>query len=541
MINSSSKANNNSNESHGEGHDDSPQQPQPGRPSLLSGLHRPSLAGSSRGGQRGSEMMTDFEESLSIPARPRRLWKVSDTGIPAIPPFYPTPLNPRLCVYVADASPSVVAVRIAEALRRQSIAVEFDEEMATATCMTVDHCRFVIHLWQAKAPSKNSTAAMNAVVNRPAVGDKVFSRSETSRQPGLLVEFCRLDGDSGTFHYVVSALKKAAKSHGTGQDFRKPRQTAPMEFPRFMAAITAEKPTTPSPDPTNPSPKAIEGLEHALGLLRKDRLDAQLRGMEEILGLSDSITSGLEIAFTVSLAIVGAPLEVSDGSDSEDFVTAAQALYQNWIYRLLVDRELPDYNDESVEGSLFLPPSATDEDHVAEESRTAGLAFLCGFGGEHDINNVNDQEIEQMREDRVRMGDEYHGGKMRSMALRSLANALMLLSRHNPKLLYTTLSTHGSAMISEEVLLSLWHDAAGAGRPPGVVAGTPLASPHEAAIAIRCIRLLGQAHPKAKQRLIKHKKSALEQLEKCYFIGQAIHEILEYEAKRTYRFLAGNS
>ncbi|KAL7565245.1 hypothetical protein ACA910_014543 [Epithemia clementina (nom. ined.)] len=522
----SNDANNNnnnskSNDSAPRAQDDSPQQP--GRPSLLSGLHRPTLAGVRSGG----DIRADFEETLSIPARPRRLWKVSDTGVPVIPPFYPIPLNPRLCAYVADASPSVVAVRIAEGLRRQSIAVEFDEEAVTATCMTVDQCRFVIHLWQAKAPSSNSTGVLSLVTNPSA--PEINALPKPDSQPGLLVEFRRVDGDTMTFHYVVSALKKAAKSHGTGQEFRKPRQTSPMEFPRFMAAITAEKPTSPGPDPSNPSPKAIEGLEHALGLLRKDRLDAQLRGMEEVLCLSDMVTSGLDIAFTVSLAIIGAPIEAPDGASSDDFVSAAQALHQNWIYRLLVDRELPD---EAGDG-----PPPLDEN--AEEART-GLAFLCGFGGEHDASNLNDKQIEQMREDRVRMGDEYHGGKMRCMALRSLANALVLLSRHNPKALYMTLSTHGSAMISEELFLSLWHDAAGASRPPGVVAGTRLASPHEAAIAIRCIRLLGQAHPKAKQRLIKHKKSALEQLEKCYFIGQAVHEILEYEAKRTYRFLTAN-
>ena len=506
--------------------DDSPQQP--GRPSLLSGLHRPTLAGSPGGGG-GGEIRSDFEETLSIPARPRRLWKVSDTGVPAIPPFFPMPLNPRLCAYVADASPSVVAVRIAEAIRRQSIAVEYDEETVTATCMTVDHCRFVIHLWKARAPCRNATAVMSAT--SASTDDTDLSKLES--EPCLLVEFRRVAGDTMSFHYAVSALKKAVKSHGTGQDFRKPQQTSPMEFPRFMAALNTEKPTTPSPDPSHPSRKAIKGLEHALGLLRKDRLDAQLRGMEELLGLSDMITSGLEIAFTACLAVVGAPIRAPDGAtNSDDFVSAAQSLHQNWIYRLLVDRELPD---EAGDGP---PPPPVDDD--AEENRP-GLAFLCGFGGEHDVSNVDDRQIEQMREDRVRMGDEYHGGKMRYMALRTLANALVLLSTYNPTILYTTLSTHGGAMMSEELFQSLLHDAAGASRPPGVVAGTRLASPHEAAIAIRCIRLLGQAHPRAKQRLIKHKNHALEQLEKCYFIGQAVHEILEYEAKRTYRFLSANS
>ena len=511
------------------GADDSPQQP--GRPSLLSGLHRPTLSGATR----GTSVRSDLEETLSIPARPRRLWKVSDTNVPVIPPFYPTPLNPRLCAHVADASPSVVAVRIAEALRRQSIAVEYDEESVTATCMTVDHCRFVIHLWQAMAPSHNATAAVRMQLS----SDDTSSMPGMKPIPGLLVEFRRVSGNTMTFHSVVSALKKAAKSHGTGQDVRPLHHTSPSEFPRYMAALTAPTPPNPTttPDPTSRPPwQAIHGLEHALGLLRKDRLDAQLRGMEELLALSDAVTSGLETALTASMAILGAPLGDQDGdtTTTNDLSMVSTALHQNWIYRLLVDRELPD---EAVGGPLVASSDEPDDD----EGRTTGLAFLCGFGGEHDASTLNDKQIEQMRHDRVRMGDEYHGGQMRCMALRILANALVLLSRHNPKALYQTLSTHGAALMSEELFQALWHDAAGANRPPGVVAGTRLASPHEAAMAIRCIRLLGQAHPKAKQRLIKHKKSALQQLEKCYFIGQAVHEILEYEAKRTYRFLTAHS
>lgn len=58
---------------------------------------------------------------------PAARWNVSDTSLRPVPPFYP-PLNPRCTVFVGDTMPSVVAVRIAECLRKRSIAVEFDEE-----------------------------------------------------------------------------------------------------------------------------------------------------------------------------------------------------------------------------------------------------------------------------------------------------------------------------------------------------------------------------------------------------------------------------
>jgi hypothetical protein len=65
--------------------------------------------------------------SSATPPRPRRLWAVNDTSLRPIPKFYP-PLDPRCTTFVSDSSPSVVAVRISECLRKRSIAVEYDEE-----------------------------------------------------------------------------------------------------------------------------------------------------------------------------------------------------------------------------------------------------------------------------------------------------------------------------------------------------------------------------------------------------------------------------
>ena len=85
-----------------------------GRPSLLAGLNLP--------------INTNLDDDEQVaPPRPRRLWKVNDTSLKPVPYFYP-PLDPRCTVFVSDAPPSVVAVRIAECLRERSISVEYDEE-----------------------------------------------------------------------------------------------------------------------------------------------------------------------------------------------------------------------------------------------------------------------------------------------------------------------------------------------------------------------------------------------------------------------------
>jgi hypothetical protein len=92
------------------------------KPTKSSGMNRPvSISRPS--------LITDLRRDVVVPAAAR--WTVSDTSLRPVPPFYP-PLNPWCTVFVGDAMPSVVAVRISECLRKRSIAVEFDEESVGA-------------------------------------------------------------------------------------------------------------------------------------------------------------------------------------------------------------------------------------------------------------------------------------------------------------------------------------------------------------------------------------------------------------------------
>jgi hypothetical protein len=75
--------------------------------------------------------LDDRSASHSAPPRPRRLWTINDTSLRPIPQFFPK-LNPNCTAYVSDASPSVVAVRISECLRKRSIVVEYDEEAVSS-------------------------------------------------------------------------------------------------------------------------------------------------------------------------------------------------------------------------------------------------------------------------------------------------------------------------------------------------------------------------------------------------------------------------
>lgn len=95
--------------------------------SLLSGALPPGLL------QEGGETATSPSSlNSSVASRPRRLWTIQDTAPKRIPKGFP-PLNPQCTAYVGDASPSVLAVRISECLRKRSIAVEYDDENVSSS------------------------------------------------------------------------------------------------------------------------------------------------------------------------------------------------------------------------------------------------------------------------------------------------------------------------------------------------------------------------------------------------------------------------
>ena len=64
---------------------------------------------------------------------PRTNWNVADNKLKPIPPLYP-PIPPNNKIFINDASPSVVACRISECLRKRSIIADYDDEAAVATC-----------------------------------------------------------------------------------------------------------------------------------------------------------------------------------------------------------------------------------------------------------------------------------------------------------------------------------------------------------------------------------------------------------------------
>lgn len=474
-------------------------------PSVASASRPPSLLAGLQVSLFPSDRTT---ENISVPPRPRRLWSVSDTAIRPIPPFYP-PMNRHTTIYVSDAPPSVVAVRIAECLRIRSVSVEYDDESLTATALTIDRVHFSIHLWQGR-----SSAAINDSTRAGAQGVALPDFSH-----GVVVECIRLRGDVISYHRVVQAVLQASLSLDTGKDRRLAHQCSPLEYPR-LNNISSRLLTVSGNSKTSReiSTTAIQALEHALQLLRKDRLDAQQLGMERLVALTDVESSGSDVAMYTSLAVVGAPLTNGIVVDDNNLTE----IYREWIYTLLVKRTLPGDRGE-------------DDEPVNRSCVFTLLGDKGGQTGDTDSEKMQEDIMAQINLTRGSGGDEHHGGIMRALALRAFTNALNILATKQPKILESVLTTQAAQLVSRNFLEALMEDVQGASRPPAVVVGTRLSSQHETALAVRCLRILGEFSDSAKRRILSDE--TLAPLQKARLVGKSTHLVLEEEAGLTYKEL----
>jgi hypothetical protein len=482
----------------------------------------------------------------TAPPRPRRLWKVSDTAIPSVPDFYPT-LDRRCTAYVSDAPPSVVAVRVSEALRLRGVSAEYDEEAVTATCMTVDRCHFVVHLWRGKSRASGMDSSTG-------IGSPMDTKTATVISlDGVLVECLRVRGSVLTFHRTVQAVLQAAKSHDSGRDVRPARQLTPTEWgrlspPSLESASKKMKLSPPIKSATTLSNAALEALEHALHLLRKDRLQPQILGMESLVALTDPETSGIDTAMYAALAILGAPVTEGLSADAAYFLTE---IHQLWIMQVLVERTVPgEAFGEGAVATATTPANTSFSFSSCPNSLLGGDSNKAHNKTNNSNPNANDTSATEMDELTVShgsLGDEHHGGMIRALALRALSNALTILDREQPTILSSVLSVQCPHLIATPLLRTLVEDMQGAHRPPAVVAGTRLASQHEAVLAIRCLRLLGTHSDKAKQYIILSSSSSskdmddgdgrLALLKKARDIGSSTHQVLAEEAELAYSML----
>jgi len=307
---------------------------------------------------------------------------------------------------------------------------------------------------------------------------------------GVIVECMRVRGDTISFHYHVRAILRAAMGLSDGADMR--RMRSPLEVPASEPRTLLSR--------KRKATAGLTGLEDALSLMKKDRICAQRLGLESLVMLTDENTSGKELAVYCSFAVLG----VGSSESPEGANT--------WILTLIEDRIAPG---ETVE---VLP------EHVDSTN----------------ISSLEDSTVSSGDSTVPPLEDTYHGGVLRSLAMRTFANALSVLSKYESDSLRSTL-LEKSPFVTQSFLDSLVEDLAGASRPPAIVAGTRLASSYEAALAAKCLGILAQHSELTAQRLMppsQETQPLLDALDKARSAGLASNSMLAQESERAFLILA---
>jgi hypothetical protein len=303
---------------------------------------------------------------------------------------------------------------------------------------------------------------------------------------GVVVECMRISGSVISFHTACQAVLQAAIGQSTGDDTDRPlRNCNGREFQRLPDPFMNPHSTLAENVTRVPSHgvSAARALEQAKELLHKDRLDTQVLGMERLVDLTTPSLCGSDIALYISLQLVERDPQ--------------------WLVNRVI-------LDDEMEGELS----------------TFGSALL-------DSNITHSTIGPEITSDEGR-----HASNIRAFGLRALCNALSNLSEAKllGKILNSSSIIEGPQhpLIQKSLLDSLIEDLNGVNRPPSVVqAGTnTLASVHEAAIAVRILRIMGE-HSALVQEFL-GTDVVLERLEVARTSGRATHIVLQQEAERTY-------
>jgi hypothetical protein len=468
-----------------------------------------------------------------IPLYPRRLWSVSDTKLPRFPSTWPQPVN---AVQVDRSTPAaVIAIRIASCLARRSVAVDYDDDAATAYGVTIDQCHLAVHLW--RRPKRNGAG--------PDDGELLDTDT-------VMVECRRIRGSVQTFHRTAVAIFEAAQGLDSGADRRSLHQTAPTEYPRLLGQASfaslhsiarsgdldgaemdsSSEARESASDEISDSQMAMEALELAFSFLGKDRWDAQSWGMYCLATLVDASVTRKSVAICAALRLLAATdtgTSTTTSADKDSNSLILQQLQTNWIFNIIVTRQLPSEKDlqKEVDPYAFLTApeetsaqSSTKSGHDEDDKDNADDPQSALMDGSSDIDTLDDQ----------------HARQMRSLALRVITNALQLAADEEPSRLQSVLSTTSpSCWISRTFLSALGADLQGASRPACLSAGR-WSTPHDAALAAKCLGILALSSKRA-SAIMKCDNVLLSQLEKVTAIGRSTHAVLAAEARRTYLLL----
>jgi hypothetical protein len=409
-------------------------------------------------------------------------------------------MNPNCVTYVGDASPSMVACRITECLKKRSILAEYDDESATVNAWTAERVSFTISLYRgAKKNSHHASQSLSSVhlnmnlnntnINTNRSTERSVTSISTSNTScpdfshGVLVECFRNKGDVITFHRHCQAVLSSAHGDSDGlDDIRKPlsvmlqspygfgrnyyfnnqnqygehddRKQQDSSSPNDSESILPNLVQLPWKAPSTVTRTTCIMLEKVLELLEKDRMDAQKLGMQSLFLLTDLHSSALETAYMCSLCVLGSPMRISSSKTprKNDMVNASLER----IHEILIT---------TIHGP---------EDNINQQFDTKEYASFT----------TSERKRSDLAKDDMSEMVLNHQSSLRTSALQILTNALYMIVHHSHKFPLLPKPTCED-MSSYIFLQKVADDLKGASRPPTTSLGTA----HEATIAARFLHL----------------------------------------------------
>jgi hypothetical protein len=445
------------------------------------------------------------------PPRAQSNWDVQDTKLAPIPNFYP-PIPPNCTTYISDtsATPSIIASRISECLKKRSMVVEFESDDAkpTATCLNQDGVLFVICLYRggkwgsmgmggAEDQSQSLKEYVSGSNSRNGSkspssfdGSRSHKRSTSKEEKpdfshGVIVECMKLRGDSISFQRDCQAVLTCANGDSDGLDDLRSPNVALMHsspgfgclasraekpfgrltideicqfeddlFPPLVDIRTSSKDRSPMRNAKKDSDIMLKALRSVLDMVEKDRFDARLLGMESLVRLTDVRTSGLGRAYLASLTILGSPIDGVNhsGEDGED--DNVQILSE--LQDRLISFSTGKFTRKSMQAHLM---AESDEEESYHEEYDPSDIFT-----EYNI-------------------------KIRRCAMHAVTNALSNIIRYSDNFPLLPKPSCEEFM-TVEFLEKLGDDLRGAGRPPSSASASLGTTAHEATFAAKFIYLI---------------------------------------------------
>lgn len=464
----------------------------------------------------------------------------------------------------SSTSPSQVAQRIVNCLRDRSIYTTFDTDNATAMGTNLDHVELCIKLFRApedgvsiNSSSKtfeksNSDTALETNAPNNEFLEALDGKPKSFSGMGVVVEVTRKRGCTMSFHNDCRAILSAARGYrvkrssaslgldpedndsshrGGGRPGRRFRASlsrsqsmpavslTPVAYIAARAAAATESSLSDGDDATHPTPdeNVMLALENVEELLKKDRMDANLLGMQSLYMITSTSPGGEKdrsAAYAARMVLLRHDYDGMSETPSS-ILSMVETLVREWT--LNTDEE-----------DNMRTESSDDEMIAGELPEERSSSFAVGGSASAAMSAVSSRY------------DDYYASTMHNLALGVLSNILTHTAADN-ETRWDSLPMQIQVWIQSNVLPTILHEmrlAVSAASDPSFNTGnrtTRMARPHDATLAIRALIAIMALSPD--MRTIATDMGALNLLMILRSMGVALHAVLAEDCERALRMM----